>query len=60
MAVQSGRRTALARFEFEAGKANEGTKILMIEWEDDDLTRSSSEDRSDAGYQRVVRRQARR
>ncbi|KAJ5514466.1 hypothetical protein N7463_004018 [Penicillium fimorum] len=35
--------TALARFEFEAGKANDGTKILMIEWEDDDLTRSSSE-----------------
>ena len=34
--------TALARFEFEAGKANEGTKILMIEWEDDDLTRSSA------------------
>lgn len=34
--------TALARFEFEAGKANDGTKILMIEWEDDDLTRSSS------------------
>lgn len=32
--------TALARFEFEAGKANDGTKILMIEWEDDDLTRS--------------------
>ncbi|PWY87779.1 hypothetical protein BO70DRAFT_287497 [Aspergillus heteromorphus CBS 117.55] len=27
--------TALARFEFEAGKANDGTKILMIEWEDD-------------------------
>jgi hypothetical protein len=35
--------TALARFEFEAGKGNDGTKILMIEWEDDDLTRSSSE-----------------
>jgi hypothetical protein len=35
--------TALARFEFEAGKANDGTKILMIEWEDDDLSRSSSE-----------------
>ncbi|KAJ5583022.1 hypothetical protein N7535_001642 [Penicillium sp. DV-2018c] len=35
--------TAMARFEFEAGKANDGTKILMIEWEDDDLTRSSSE-----------------
>ncbi|CAG7922607.1 unnamed protein product [Penicillium olsonii] len=34
---------ALARFEFEAGKANDGTKILMIEWEDDDLTRCSSE-----------------
>ncbi|KAJ5500126.1 hypothetical protein N7453_009177 [Penicillium expansum] len=31
---------ALARFEFEAGKGNDGTKILMIEWEDDDLTRS--------------------
>ncbi|KAJ5294281.1 hypothetical protein N7508_009102 [Penicillium antarcticum] len=35
--------TALARFEFEAGKANDGTKILMIEWEDDDLSRSSTE-----------------
>ncbi|KAJ6104671.1 hypothetical protein N7523_010991 [Penicillium sp. IBT 18751x] len=35
--------TALARFEFEAGKGNEGTKILMIEWEDDDLSRSAAE-----------------
>ncbi|KAJ5646445.1 hypothetical protein N7490_002817 [Penicillium lividum] len=35
--------TALSRFEFEAGKGNEGTKILMVEWEDDDLTRSSSD-----------------
>jgi hypothetical protein len=35
--------TALARFEFEAGKGNEGTKILMVEWEDDDLTRSNTE-----------------
>lgn len=35
--------TALARFEFEAGKGNEGTKILMVEWEDDDITRSSKE-----------------
>jgi len=26
---------ALARFEFEPGRANEGTKILMVEWEDD-------------------------
>lgn len=34
--------TALARFEFEAGKGNEGTKILMVEWEDDDITRSST------------------
>ncbi|EEP77399.1 conserved hypothetical protein [Uncinocarpus reesii 1704] len=33
--------TALARFEFEAGKGNEGTKILMVEWEDDDVTRSA-------------------
>ncbi|KAL2870407.1 uncharacterized protein BJX67DRAFT_282546 [Aspergillus lucknowensis] len=33
--------TALARFEFEAGKGNDGTKILMIEWEDDDWSRSS-------------------
>lgn len=32
---------ALARFEFEAGKGNEGTKILMVEWnEDDDSTKS--------------------
>jgi hypothetical protein len=25
---------ALARFEFESGKGNEGTKILMVEWSD--------------------------
>ncbi|RYP60138.1 hypothetical protein DL769_008253 [Monosporascus sp. CRB-8-3] len=25
-------RDALARFEFENGKANEGTKVLMVEW----------------------------
>jgi hypothetical protein len=30
-------------FEFEAGKGNDGTKILMIEWEDDDLTRSKTD-----------------
>ncbi|RAL11082.1 uncharacterized protein BO97DRAFT_112524 [Aspergillus homomorphus CBS 101889] len=35
--------TALARFEFEAGKGNDGTKILMIEWEDDDLGRRVAE-----------------
>ncbi|CDM33574.1 hypothetical protein DTO013E5_7425 [Penicillium roqueforti] len=34
---------ALARFEFEAGRSNDGTKILMIEWEDDDPTRSAME-----------------
>jgi hypothetical protein len=27
---------ALARFEFESGKGNEGTKILMVEWSDDE------------------------
>lgn len=32
---------ALARYEYEAGHANatEGTKILMVEWEDDTTTR---------------------
>jgi hypothetical protein len=35
--------TALARFEFEAGRGNNGTKILMVEWEDDDHTRSAAE-----------------
>lgn len=32
---------ALARFEFEPGKSNDGTKILMVEWEEDDTTRRS-------------------
>ncbi|EOD48842.1 hypothetical protein UCRNP2_4394 [Neofusicoccum parvum UCRNP2] len=31
---------ALVRFEFEAGHGQEGTKILMVEWEDDDSTRN--------------------
>jgi len=31
--------TALARFEFEPGKGNEGTKVMMVEWQDDDSTR---------------------
>ncbi|KZF24793.1 hypothetical protein L228DRAFT_267099 [Xylona heveae TC161] len=26
--------TALARYEIEAGRGNEGTKVLMVEWED--------------------------
>ena len=35
---------ALARFEFEAGKGNEGTKILMVEWnEDDDSLKTSGQ-----------------
>lgn len=29
---------ALARFEFEPGKSKEGTKVLMVEWEDDGTT----------------------
>ncbi len=31
---------ALARFEFEPGRGNDGTKILMVEWEDDEGTRA--------------------
>lgn len=31
--------SALARFEFEPGKGNGGTKILMVEWEDYSQTR---------------------
>ena len=30
---------ARARFEFEPGRGNEGTKVLMVEWEDDATTR---------------------
>ncbi|KAL0258394.1 hypothetical protein SLS55_007570 [Diplodia seriata] len=30
---------ALVRFEFEAGHGQEGTKIVMVEWEDDETTR---------------------
>jgi len=29
---------ALARFEFEPGKSKDGTKVLMVEWEEDDTT----------------------
>lgn len=29
---------ALARFEFESGRGNEGTKILMVEWSDEDVS----------------------
>lgn len=34
--------TALARFEFESGRGNEGTKILMVEWEAEDETPGTS------------------
>ncbi|QIX01287.1 hypothetical protein AMS68_006804 [Peltaster fructicola] len=35
---------ALARFEFEPGHSKDGTKVLMVEWEDDDVTRAIDED----------------
>lgn len=35
---------ALARFEFEPGLSKEGTKVLMVEWEDDDTTRNIAGD----------------
>ncbi|RMZ78167.1 hypothetical protein DV738_g4055, partial [Chaetothyriales sp. CBS 135597] len=28
--------TALARFEFEPGRSNDGSKVLMVEWQDDE------------------------
>jgi len=31
--------TALARFEFEPGRGNDGTKIMMVEWQDDNKSR---------------------
>ncbi|KAK5936680.1 hypothetical protein PMZ80_011051 [Knufia obscura] len=34
--------TALARFEFEPGRGNDGTKIMMVEWQDDNKTRHKS------------------
>jgi len=35
---------ALARFEFEPGRSKDGTKILMVEWEEDDATRKINVD----------------
>jgi hypothetical protein len=32
--------TALARFEFEPGRSNDGTKVIMVEWQDEDSSRS--------------------
>ena len=34
--------SAFARFEFEPGKGNEGTKILMVEWENEDVSRNTA------------------
>ena len=33
--------SAFARFEFEPGKSNDGTKVLMVEWEDYNETRGA-------------------
>ncbi|EKD13163.1 uncharacterized protein L3040_002964 [Drepanopeziza brunnea f. sp. 'multigermtubi'] len=35
--------SALARFEFESGRGNDGTKILMVEWSDDDDTENTGD-----------------
>lgn len=35
---------ALARFEFEPGRSKDGTKVLMVEWEDDDTTKGIEAD----------------
>src|ERR1700759_5801379 len=35
---------ALARFEFEPGKSKDGTKVLMVEWEEDATTKDSRAD----------------
>lgn len=34
-ALDTSSTKALARFEFESGRGNEGTKVLLIEWEDE-------------------------
>lgn len=34
--------TALARFEFEPARGNEGTKVMMVEWQDDNQSRQKS------------------
>jgi len=46
---------ALARFEFEAGKGNEGTKVLMVEWIDEnDESRSGDWEVSWEGKKTVI------
>lgn len=34
--------TALARFEFEPGRGNDGTKVILVEWQDDDKNRHTA------------------
>lgn len=41
--------SALARFEFESGRGNEGTKILLVEWDDEDATPTSEEGSKNTG-----------
>ena len=43
-ALATSSSAALSRFEFESGRGNEGTKILMVEWEDDEDGPNSSGD----------------
>ncbi len=38
---------ALSRFEFEADKGNEGTKILMVEWDSAAATNTESPEKQD-------------
>jgi len=40
-AIPATSTKVLARFEFESGRGNEGTKVLLIEWEDDVPTSSN-------------------
>ena len=40
---------ALVRFEFEAGRGNEGTKILMVEWEEEESSSSSADESRGSG-----------
>ncbi|KAK4616675.1 uncharacterized protein CLAFUR5_12290 [Fulvia fulva] len=35
---------ALARFEFEPGRSRDGTKVLMVEWEEDESTKGVAGD----------------
>ena len=49
--AQSSSLGALVRFEFEAGRGNEGTKILMVEWEEDDSAQEGAAGTSGSGWE---------